>query len=219
MNSSSRRRIGIPLMVDLTDAHCLCVGAGAVAERRVPALVAAGGIVTVVAPRVCRSLDLLATSGAITVVKRDYHSDDLDGVFLVLAATDNEPLNRTIGEDALRRGALACVASESNRGNIAFMAVVQRDALTIAVDTAGSSPAVARALRKRVEALLPAGIDDILRDIGDVRVQLKARIADPVKRSAAWQRVELDGDLERALDGDSEAMQRIRRTLGIDTSS
>jgi siroheme synthase-like protein len=190
-----------------------------VAGRRVPAIVDAGGLVTVVAPTLSPALEELASSGAIRILKREYRSHDIDEAFLVLAATNDVDVNRAIADESRAKGALVCVASDAELGNMTFMTSIRREALTIAIDTAASSPGLAVALRRRVESMIPGDIEEVMQRLSDARAELKAREHDPALRAIAWQRVATGGDLNRALDGDRAAITRIRATLGIDATS
>jgi siroheme synthase-like protein len=206
-------------MVNLTGRRCVCVGAGRVAVRRVPAIVAAGGLVTVVAPVLSAAIEEMASSGAIKILRREYRSQDIDDAFLVLVATNDGTVNRSIADQSRASGAMVCVASQAELGDITFMATIRREALTIAIDTAASSPGLAMAMRRRVESIIPNDIEEVMRRIAEARAELKARLPDPVLRAAAWQTVVGGGDLDRALAGDRTAIARIRTTLGLDATT
>ena len=85
-----------PAFIKLADRACLVVGAGEVAASKIESLLIAGARVTVVAPRAISSIEDLAHSGRLTWLQREFQSDDLDGVFLVIAATSSGAVNRAV---------------------------------------------------------------------------------------------------------------------------
>jgi siroheme synthase-like protein len=99
-------------------------------------------------------LQLLADSGEITVLPRPYQEGDLEGAFLVIAATDDPAVNQSVWSEAERRGCLVNVVDDPMHSNFILPAIVQHDDLGIAISTGGSSPALARRLRERIETLI-----------------------------------------------------------------
>jgi siroheme synthase-like protein len=108
----------------------------------------------VISPALTLGLQLLADSGEINYVARPYQEGDLEGAFLVIAATDNPAVNQSLWAEAERRGCLVNVVDDPSHSNFILPAVVQRGELSVAVSTGGSSPALARRLRERIETLI-----------------------------------------------------------------
>lgn len=140
----------LPLNIDLCDRTVLVVGGGAVACRKVRVLLAAAASVHVVAPAMVPELSQLAASGAITARHGQYATDDLDGVFLAVAATDDPDVNDRVAAEARHRGILVAVADAPERGDCTFPAVLRRGDLEIAVATGGRCPAFAALVRDRL---------------------------------------------------------------------
>ena len=141
-----------PLLLDLTDVPVLVVGGGTVASRRVPALLAAGAVVTVVAPELTDSL----RTAAIRHEARPYVDDDLAGQQLVLACTDDPEINARVHESARSRG-LWCVRADSAADSSAWVPASGRvDDVLISV-SAGGDPRRAVAVRDAVVAELRDG--------------------------------------------------------------
>ena len=93
-----------PVNLDIRHQSCLVVGGGAVGTRKVGTLLDCGAAVTVVSPEVTNSISVLAAENRISLKQRPYQASDLEGVFLVIGATDNRDLNRTIHDDARKAG-------------------------------------------------------------------------------------------------------------------
>ena len=164
-----------PLFLDIKNRPCLVVGGGAVGSRKVLTLLACSAKVTVVAPTADGNLQDLAAAGAIELRKRAYRSADLEGMFLVIGATDNEPLNLQIKTDADKKGTLCNIADHPEACHFILPAVVDRGDLVIAISTSGKSPAFAKKLRKDLETMFGPEYVDFLKLMGAIRLKLLGR--------------------------------------------
>lgn len=149
--------------LDLAGQSCLVVGGGSVGLEKARGLLDCGARVTVVAPEVLDELRALD----IDVVERPYLASDLDGRFLVIAATSMEQLNREIFRDARARALLCNVVDVPELCNFILPAVLRRDPIAIAVSTGGASPALAQRIR-----------DDIASVVGPEHAELARRLRD-----------------------------------------
>jgi precorrin-2 dehydrogenase/sirohydrochlorin ferrochelatase len=130
------------------------VGGGKVAARKVEGLLVAQAKIKVISPALSLELQLLADSGEISWLSRPYQEGDLQDAFLVIAATDEPAVNRAVWAEAERRGCLLNVVDDPAHSNFILPAVLQREDLSVAISTGGSSPALARRLRERLETLI-----------------------------------------------------------------
>lgn len=162
----------LPVFLKLDRRPCLVIGAGTVALQKIPALLHAGARVRVVAPQVHPEIAELAAAGDIALEVRGYRADDLDGLFLVIAATNDSAVNTAIYEEALRRNLLCNAVDDPPNCDFYFGSIVTRGDLQIAISTAGESPAFAQKLRKEIDAQLPADLGPWLRDIGEQRREI-----------------------------------------------
>jgi precorrin-2 dehydrogenase/sirohydrochlorin ferrochelatase len=168
-----------PVYLDIRDRHCLVVGGGSVGTRKVKTLLDCGGRVTVISPTVSPALDTLARAGRIGLKERAYSKSDLDGVFLVIGATDDQDLNRRISADAARKNLLCNIADRPEICNFVLPSIVNRGDLTISISTAGQSPAMAKTLRKSLEQQFGTEYADMLRLMGAVRKKLLRQRHEP----------------------------------------
>lgn len=137
-----------PVFLDLDKTRCLVVGGGTIAERKVEALLAAGGEVTLISPELTAALRVLEAAGRLTVQQRPYQRGDLKAVSLVIAATDDPALQRQIAVDAKQANILCNIVDQPALCSFIVPAVVQQGDLTIAVSTNGASPALAKKIRQ-----------------------------------------------------------------------
>lgn len=142
---------GYPLLLDLTGRRVLVVGGGRLAGRRVPGLLAAGARVHVVAPQVA------GPAGTATVVsRREFADADVEGAWLVLAATDDPAVNARIAEIADDHRVFCVRGDDARGGSARTPAVARRGPVVIAV-SGGDDPGRAMALRSAIAAQWDAG--------------------------------------------------------------
>ena len=201
-----------PLFVELKDRPCVVIGGGAVAERKVHALLTAGAAVTVVSPAVSPALAALAAAGRIAHVARAYTEGDLAAAALAFAATDDGAVNADVAREGRARGVWVNAADDPAHCDAILPAVLRRGDITVAVSTGGASPALARAVRERLERALPPAYEPLARLAAETRRELRAagRHASVDDWLAA-----LDEGLRALLAGapDDEAARRLRARL------
>jgi siroheme synthase-like protein len=150
----SEPRVLLPLFLDVTGRTVLVVGAGTIAARKALDLVAARAKVHVVAPQIAPELTA-AAGHSLTLEQRAFEERDLDGVWLVIAATDDAAVQRRVAEEC-QRARVFCVAVDDLPNASAYGgAIVRRGPVTIAISTSGETPALARLLREVLEQALP----------------------------------------------------------------
>lgn len=138
----------------LTGRRCLVVGGGEVGLEKVEGLLACSGNVTLIAPEATPELERLAAEGSITWEAREYAGpEDLEGVFMVIAATDDTEVNIRVFDDAEVRAMLVNVVDVPPLCNFILPAIVRSGPLAIAISTAGASPALAKRMKTEIASL------------------------------------------------------------------
>src|SRR3989440_9685249 len=136
----------------LSARPCLVVGGGEVGVEKVEGLLACGADVTLVAPEAVSELQELAAEGSIRWERRAFEPGDLDGRFLVIAATADTEVNISVYEEAERRAMLVNVVDVPPLCNFILPAIVRQGPLAIAISTAGASPALAKRMKREIAA-------------------------------------------------------------------
>src|SRR3990172_11920259 len=149
MNVVTTEKIRYPIFLDLTGRLAVIVGAGEVGASKAAALIDTGAEIRVIGPAAVAEISSLAGSGRLTWVKRDFAPEDLEGAFLVIAATDDPEANRRAGAEAGRRGALVNVVDQPGLCDFFVPAVVRRGRLQVAVSTGGAGPGLGPPPRRR----------------------------------------------------------------------
>lgn len=183
-----------PVFLHLEDRPCLVIGGGSVAEQKVIGLLRAGARVTVVSPDPPPRVRELAAEGAVQIRRRGYEPGDLDGAFLVIVSVDDRAARHTVWQDAERQRVLINAVDDLPHCSFIAPATYQQGDLTVAVSTAGKSPALAVRVRNRIGALLGPEYGTFLTWLGDLRADVAARIPDTPARTALWYRI-VDSDV------------------------
>jgi len=171
-----------PIFLKLAGRPCLVVGAGTVGESKIASLVEADAQVRVVAPEATPEVRLWAESKRVEWQQRGFQPEDLDGKFLVVAATSSAKLHAHIFQEATRRGVLCNIVDVPELCDFYYPAVVQRGALQIAVSTSGQSPALAQRLRIELEEQFGPEYEVWLEYLGAARDKLQSQELDPEER-------------------------------------
>ncbi len=171
-----------PMFLKLSARPCLVVGAGTIAESKIASLLEAGARVRVVAPAATQQVRSWAQSNAIEWQQRPFEPADLEGMFLVVAATSSTELHERLFELASRRGVLCNIVDVPPLCDFYYPSVVRRGALQIAISTAGQSPALAQRLRKQLEDQFGPEYEEWLAQLGEARDKLHSAKMDPEER-------------------------------------
>lgn len=140
-----------PLFLKLAGRQCLVVGGGTVAEGKVQSLVRCGASVHVITPEATPGIRRAADSGEIVWDARPFLPSDLDGVFLVVGATNSTELHEQIFRLCQEASILCNMVDEPDRCDFYYPAVVRRGPLQVAISTGGHSPLLAQRLRHELE--------------------------------------------------------------------
>ncbi len=191
-----------PVALDLVDRRCLVVGGGAVAARKIRALLEAGAQVVVVAPDISPGIQhLVGDAGAqIELRRRRFEPPDLEDAFVVVTATNDPSVNALVAEQARARRVLVNAADDPANCDFILPAVVHRGDIQIAITTGGQSPALARHLRERLDRDVPREYAQLADVLGALREELRetgTRVS-----ATAWQDAISDDALGALREGD-----------------
>ena len=164
----------LPIFLKLEHRPGLLVGAGAVALEKISSLLKTGLRLRVVAPKAKAEVRQLATEGKLEWIERPFYLSDLDGNFLVIAATDSAEVNAAVYRGAVERGILVNSVDDPPQCDFYFGSVIERGRLQVAISTAGQSPAVAQRLRREIDEQLPSDLGVWLDELGSLRREVLA---------------------------------------------
>ena len=162
-----------PLFLNLNGKRCVVAGDGNVALRKVKTLLEYGADVVVISPDFCSGLAGLAEKSRIQVFKRPYHPGDLKDAFIAIAATDSKAVNREIMNEAHTEAVLINIVDDAENSDYIVPAHMRIEDITIAVSTAGKSPALARKIRTKLEKEFGVEYINLYKLIGEARSEIK----------------------------------------------
>lgn len=178
-----------PLFLDLRDRRVVVVGGGAVAARKIAALLEAGANIDVIATVLEPEVQALAAAGRITHCGTAFLPEQLDTAWLVVAATDDASVNRAVAEAAQARHLWANVVDDAELASAQLPARVQRGPLQIAISSGGASPMLARHLRERLETQLDESLGELATLFVSLRRRIRTRLPNLSARRAFFERV------------------------------
>ena len=170
------------MILKLGGRPCLVVGAGSIAESKITSLIEADAQVLVVAPDATPAVRSWAQVKRVEWRQRGFQPSDLDGVFIVVAATSSAELHKQIFQEATKRGVLCNIVDVPELCDFYYPAVVQRGALQIAVSTSGQSPALAQRLRIALEEQFGPEYEAWLEYLDEARDELQSQQMNPEER-------------------------------------
>jgi len=157
--------------LDLTGRRCVVVGGGALGLEKAQGLLECEARVVVVSPELCDGFEAVGVEW----VARDYRREDLEGAFLVIAATSDRSVNERVSRDAEERGLLCNVADVPDLCNFILPAVHREGSIAVAVSTGGASPALAKRLRSQVAELVRPEHSELAEELRALRPEVKER--------------------------------------------
>ena len=171
--------------LDVQGRRCVVVGGGAVGYEKAAGLAASGARVTVVSPELHEQFAGLEVEW----VARRYATGDLDGAFLVIAATKDQEVNRRVSRDAEQLGKLVNVADVPELCNFILPAVHREGPIAVAVSTGGASPALAKRLRSQIAQLVTPRHAELAEELRAMRPEVKERFSTYDERRAYFEEV------------------------------
>jgi len=163
-----------PMFVKLADRLVVVIGGGSVAEGKIPGVLSAGARVRLIAPSITPQIAEWVRFGKIDWLPKEFGAADLNGAFLVIAATSAPGVNETVFREAEARGLLCNAVDDIEHCHFYYGAVVQRGDLQIAISTNGKSPALAQRLRKELEREVGPEYEAWVQWLGAAREALRA---------------------------------------------
>jgi siroheme synthase-like protein len=199
-----------PAFIDLENRPVLVVGGGIVAERKVETLLDTGALVTVVSPQITERLQGYLQSKRITVRQRGFIPSDVDGVWLVISATDDPTTQTEVASIAASKNILVNTVDKPEL----VPAILRRGDITIAISTSGKSPSLAAELRTRLDRVLTDEFARTVEVLGAVRQEVHQHFAGSDDRKRVFDSIIGSGILEWIAGyDDAAALERVRQMI------
>ena len=204
-----------PINLELTGRRVAVVGGGAVAERKITDLLAAGAVVSVFSPVLTLALTCLVEGKKLIHIPRIYQLGDIRNFFIVICATDDKTINEEIAAEAHSQGALVNVVDNPSLCDFTVPSKIIRGDLLITISTGGQSPALAKKLRLELEGRYGPEYGVLLQLIGKMRNEMKQTLAVSKDRESFWQQAVNEEVLALLQNGKlNEAEEKIKHAIG-----
>jgi precorrin-2 dehydrogenase/sirohydrochlorin ferrochelatase len=196
-----------PAILDIAGRRALVVGAGSVGEGKIEGLLRGAAQVKVVSLTATDTVRRWADEGLIELELRAFRSEDLDGCFMVIAATEDNQTNVRVFEGAEARQMLCNVVDVTHLCNFILPSIVRRGDLAIAVSTGGASPAMARRIRIAIGQCYGDEYEIALQVLGSLREELKERYPAFEDRKVLFERMVYTNFMDLIRAGDAEGLE------------
>ncbi|MCD9527981.1 uroporphyrinogen-III C-methyltransferase [Photobacterium carnosum] len=204
----------LPIFADLKRRPCLVVGGGNSAWRKTRMLLKAGADVGVIATKLNADFTAAIAANQIRFVGDTFSPENLDGIFLAIAATPHKALNALVYQSANQRQVLVNVVDDTQRCSFIVPSIVDRSPIIVAISSSGKAPVLARLLRQKLEATLPQHLGKMATIAGGFRDYIATQLSTFSSRRAFWEQA-FNGrfaDLV-AVGRHSEAQQALEQQL------
>ncbi|MDZ4202375.1 MAG: siroheme synthase CysG [Gallionella sp.] len=203
----------LPVFQKITGRLCLVVGGGDVGKRKAGVLLEAGATVRLVAPEIYPAL--LSEPNVQAIVAR-FEVQHLDGVALVIAATNDREVNKQVSELAQARNIPVNVVDDPELCSFIMPAILDRSPLMVAFSSGGASPVLTRIMRGKLETVIPQNYSRLASFAERFRESVKQRVTNPAKRRIFWETV-FDGVVaEKVLTGDEASAEAMLQQMLAD---
>lgn len=171
-----------PMMLNIIDRPVVVVGGGEVASRKVTSLLKAQAQITVVSPELSLKLQGLLEDKSIEWKKKNFTPEDLEGAFLIIAATNSSKVNELVANSASPHQ-LCNIVDREEFCDFIVPSVVQRGPLSIAVSTSGANPKLAKEIKKELEVKFDESYEDYILFLQKARRKIIDKVADSNNKS------------------------------------
>ncbi len=168
-----------PAFLKLANRQVIVIGGGNLAASKIPGLLEAHARVRVISPQINAHLTAWLRDQKIEWRAKLFSAEDLDGAFLVIAATSVRDVNKSVYDEADRRNLLCNAVDDIDHCHFYYGSIVQRGDLQIAISTNGKSPALAQRLRKEFEQQFGPEYAAWLEWLGAAREVLRSQTTEP----------------------------------------
>ncbi|QFQ32588.1 uroporphyrinogen-III C-methyltransferase [Buchnera aphidicola (Aphis fabae)] len=179
----------LPIFLDLKCKNTLVIGAGDIAFNKIKLLLRANAIINIIAKDLCSEIRYLLAQKKIFWIGQEFKISYLKNVFLVIAATNNTELNKTIFEKCSKLRILVNVVDDQSKCSFIFPSIIDRSPIILAISSGGTAPVLLRLLREKIEAILPKRLGNIANMAGKWRKIIKEKFSNVLERKRFWEKL------------------------------
>ncbi len=208
----------LPIFFNIKNRHCVVIGGGDVAMRKVSMLLKAQAAVTIYSPEICHELQDLVAAKKVKFVQSHFEPTNFDksllqGSCMVIAATDDEAVNMAVSVAAKAQNIPVNVVDAPDLCTFTMGSIIDRSPVVIAISSEGNAPVLARYIRAKIETMLPATYGRIADIAGEFRDKVKTKFATTQARRIFWEGVLQGPFVERVLSGQEQTARKVLSEL------
>ncbi len=207
-----------PLNIDSTNIKCLIIGGGTIAYRKLIILLKADFKITVVAASCSKEMRNLIDEHNIKLFTKEFIASDIDDYNLIISATDNQEINKSVAAMALSKGLLVNVVDQPNLSNFIFPAIIDRSPVTVSISSDGQSPTISRFMRAELEKTIPFSVGKLAENASLIRY--KNRDLEPSKKKELWDNIFNNLSMQSTkINTENQPVKEIQATIHLRFSS
>ncbi|QIQ20383.1 siroheme synthase CysG [Zophobihabitans entericus] len=204
----------LPIFCQLQNRSCLLVGGGEIAVRKARLLMEAGAKITVNALDFHEQFQCWGDLKQLSLVQGSFSPELLDEQWLVIAATDDDEVNKQVSLAAEQRRIFCNVVDAPEKASFIMPSIIDRSPLIVAVSSGGRSPVLARLLREKLEATLPQHLGKLAEYAGHLRQKVKQFYSTVTERRRFWEKLFIQDRLAQALaNKDADQVEQLTENL------
>ncbi len=163
-----------PVNLNIQGKHCVVVGGGKIAARKLRGLIECDAKITVISPEICSEVEELIGQGRFQLVRRPFQPEDLSGAMVCIAATDNRQVQNMVRDAARKEKCLLNSIDDQEACDFQVPSKIRRGGLLLTVSTGGGSPALSKDIRIRLEDEFGSEYEEFVAFLATVREHLLA---------------------------------------------
>ena len=199
----------LPIFLNIKNKPVLVVGGSEMAARKVEIILKAHAQVTIVCNNLCPVLEIFVNDGLVNHKARSFEDGDLEGNVLIFVDSGDEGVNRHVSSLAQEMKIPVNVIDRLELCTFIMPAIIDRSPLIVGITSGGDAPIIARALRERLETLIPAGLGRLAKFAGSCRDKVKGVIPEGQLRLRFWESF-MEGPIaEYIFAGNEEAAEKL----------
>jgi siroheme synthase-like protein len=190
-----------PIFLDIENRNVVIIGGGEVCARKAETMMRYGAKVTIVSPELTPEIEQWAAKGQLTVHRKRYETTDIEDAHIVIASTDDTPVNERVAADARALRIPVNVVDVTHLCEFIVPAIIEKDGIQIAISTGGKSPALARTLKEDLNRTVGPEYSEINSLLGSLRDSAKAILPTDVDRKRFFDGIIARGVLQLLREG------------------
>ena len=204
-----------PAFIEIEKKSVLVVGGGKKALKKIQILLEFGASITVIAPEFIEEIQKI-DNPQVKLYERGFHVGDVEGMDLVVAATESKKVNHVIAENCKERNIFVNVVDQIEDCTFIFPSYIKQGDVVAAFSSSGKSPVVTQYLKEKNHQIVNAELGELTEFLGSIRGMVKEKISTEQKRKAFYKEILMIGLGEERIPGEAEVEKLIEKWESVE---